>query len=189
MANHTINPAQPSTGLSDLTAGSWVLNATKSSVEINHKSMWGLATIRAAFTEFSGEGEIGPDGSAHGTLTIEAASILSKQAKLDTHLRSADFFDVERYPTFTFTATGVVADGAGTAKVTGRLTVLGTTRPLTFTARVASVGGFGAGSAGQKIEFDLVESGQHLWVNVDHGASQAGVFMLARGPVGPGASS
>jgi polyisoprenoid-binding protein YceI len=140
MTSHITNPAQPSTGLSDLSAGPWVLDAAKSSVEIKHKSMWGLATIRAAFTKLSGEGEIGPDGSAHGTLTIEAASILSKQAKLDTHLRSADFFDVERYPTFTFAATGVVADSAGTAKVTGRLTVLGTTRPLTFTARATAVG-------------------------------------------------
>ncbi|MFB7668709.1 YceI family protein [Kitasatospora sp. NPDC056138] len=140
MANHTTDPAQPSTGLSDLSAGSWALDATRSSVEIKHKSMWGLATIRAAFTKLSGEGEIGPDGSAHGTLTIEAASILSKQAKLDTHLRSADFFDVERYPTFTFTATDVVADSAGFAEVTGRLTVLGTTRPLTFTARATAIG-------------------------------------------------
>ncbi|MFD8373509.1 YceI family protein [Streptomyces sp. NPDC059688] len=138
MTSHTINPAQPSTALSNLSTGSWVLDATTSSVEIKHKSMWGLATVKAAFTELSGEGEIRPDGSAHGTLTIEAASILSKQAKLDTHLRSADFFDVERYPTFTFTATSVVADGAGTAKVTGHLTVLGTTRPLTFTARATA---------------------------------------------------
>ncbi|MFD5393411.1 YceI family protein [Streptomyces sp. NPDC127097] len=140
MTNHSINRAQPSTRLSDLSAGLWVLDATTSSVEIKHKSMWGLATIKAVFTKLSGEGEIDPDGSAHGTLTIEAASILSKQAKLDTHLRSADFFDVERYPTFTFTATGVVTDGAGTAKVTGRLTVLGTTRPLTFTARATAAG-------------------------------------------------
>jgi polyisoprenoid-binding protein YceI len=140
MTSHTTHPVQPRTRLSDLSAGSWVLEATKSSVEIKHKSMWGLATVRAAFTEFGGEGEIGPDGSAHGTLTIEAASILSKQAKLDTHLRSADFFDVERYPTFTFAATDVIADSAGTAKVTGHLTVLGTTRPLTFTARATAVG-------------------------------------------------
>ncbi|MFE5484249.1 YceI family protein [Streptomyces sp. NPDC056527] len=140
MSNHTLDPAQPSTGLLDLSAGSWVLDSTRSSVEIKHKSMWGLATIKAAFTEFSGEGEIGPDGSAHGTLTIEAASILSKQAKLDTHLRSADFFHAERYPTFTFTATGVVADSDGTARITGHLTVLGTTRPLTFTARATAVG-------------------------------------------------
>ncbi|MFD4135364.1 YceI family protein [Streptomyces goshikiensis] len=142
MTSHTMNPAQPSTRLSDLSAGTWVLDPTKSSVEIKHKSMWGLATIRAAFTKLSGEGEIGPDGSVHGTLTIEAASILSKQATLDTHLRSADFFNVQRHPTFTFTTTGVVAaaDDAGTAKVTGHLTVLGTTRPLTFTARVATVG-------------------------------------------------
>ncbi|MEV8327660.1 YceI family protein [Kitasatospora sp. NPDC056731] len=140
MTRRTTDPTQPSTRLSDLSTGPWVLDPATSSVEIKHKSMWGLATIRAAFTKLSGEGEISPGGSAHGTLTVEAASILSKQAKLDTHLRSADFFDVDRYPTFTFTATRVVADSAGTAKVTGSLTVLGTTRPLTFTARATAAG-------------------------------------------------
>ncbi|MFI8461842.1 YceI family protein [Kitasatospora sp. NPDC085464] len=140
MTSHPTNPSQPPTGPSGLSAGSWVLEATRSSVEIKHKSVWGLATVRAAFTRLSGEGEIGLDGTVHGTLTIEAASIRSKQAKLDSHLRSADFFDVQRYPTFTFTATGVVTDRAGTAEVTGHLTVLGRTRPITFSARTTSAG-------------------------------------------------
>jgi polyisoprenoid-binding protein YceI len=140
MTSHPTDPTRHSTGPSGLGAGSWVLDATRSSVEIKHKSMWGLATVRAAFTRLSGEGEIGLDGSAHGTLTIETASIHSKQAKLDNHLRSADFFDVERYPAFTFAATDVVTDNPGTAEVTGHLTVLGTTRPLTFSARTTTAG-------------------------------------------------
>ncbi|MEU9079800.1 YceI family protein [Kitasatospora sp. NPDC048538] len=140
MTNHPTNPSQPRTGTSGLTAGSWVLDATRSSVEIKQKSVWGLATVTAAFTRLDGEGEIGLDGSVHGTLTIDAASIHSKQAKLDNHLRSADFFDVQRHPTFTFAATGVAVDHAGTAEVTGHLTVLGRTRPITFSSRTTSAG-------------------------------------------------
>ena len=47
----------------------------------------------------------------------------------------------------------------------------------------------GPAPPGLEVVFDLVEAGQHLRIYVDHGASQAGVLVLARGPVGAGASS
>ena len=138
MASHTTNSTQSATRLADLSVGAWTLDAAQSSVGIRHKSMWGLATIKGSFTRVEGEGEILPDVSARGTLTIDAASISTKQAKLDTHLRSADFFDVDKHPAFTFTAGSVVPDSAGTAKVAGQLTVLGIARPLEFTADVSA---------------------------------------------------
>ncbi|WP_405539324.1 YceI family protein [Streptomyces sp. NBC_00075] len=140
MAKHSTASGRSSSPLTGLSTGHWILDAAGSSVGIRHKSMWGLATIKGLFTRISGEGEIGTDGAAHGTLTIDAASINSKQAKLDTHLRSADFFDVDRHPTFTFAATEVVPDGAGAAKVSGSLTVLGKTRTLSFTAHATASG-------------------------------------------------
>lgn len=140
MTNQTTDPALPTSPSTAHTVGRWTLDPAASSVNIQHKSMWGLATVKGTFTKLSGEGEVAPDGSAHGTLTIDATSISTKQAKLDTHLRSADFFDVDKHPAFVFDATGVVPDGAGSAAVTGRLTVLGVSRPLTFTARVTTAG-------------------------------------------------
>jgi polyisoprenoid-binding protein YceI len=140
MPNDTTNPDQPSAALTALGDGHWTLDPASSSVGFQHKSMWGMANVKGSFTKLSGEGEIGPDGSASGTLVIDAASIDTKKAKLDTHLRSADFFDVTEYPTFTFAATSVKPDAAGNAAVTGNLTVLGTTRELAFTANASAVG-------------------------------------------------
>ena len=124
----------------ELNVGHWTLDAPASSVAIRNKSMWGLVTVKATFAKVSGGGETLADGSASGTLTVGAASVASGKAKLDTHLRSADFFDVEKFPDFTFEADRVVRKAGDTAEVSGRLTVIGSTRPLAFTARVAVAG-------------------------------------------------
>lgn len=140
MPDNTTDPTSSTTAVADLSAGHWTLDPAASSVGIRHKSMWGMVTVTGSFTRLSGEGEIGPEGTGHGTLVVDAASIDTKKAKLDTHLRSADFFDVANHPNFTFTATGVTPGADGNATVTGDLTVLGTTRPLSFTARAAAAG-------------------------------------------------
>jgi polyisoprenoid-binding protein YceI len=80
---------------------------------------------------------VSPDGSAHGTLTIDTASVDTKQAKRDTHLRSADFFDVDNHPSIIFIASGATANSDGTVEVTGELTVRGHTRPLIFTTQAS----------------------------------------------------
>ncbi|GAA1374486.1 YceI family protein [Streptomyces beijiangensis] len=100
MATHATDPVPPSIRLTDVEAGSWTLDAARSSIGIRNKSMWSLATVTGAFTGFSGTGGIAPDGTVSGTLTIEAASIRTKQSRLAADLRSADFFDVGTYPTF-----------------------------------------------------------------------------------------
>ena len=138
MAENTTNPAGTPTSAADLATGHWVLDPATSSVGFRHKSIWGLVTVKGTFTTVSGEGEIDADGRGHGTLLVDAASVDTKKQKLDTHLRSADFFEIEKYPTITFSADSIVADGSGGAEVSGQLTVRGKTRPLTFTAQVAA---------------------------------------------------
>jgi polyisoprenoid-binding protein YceI len=138
MATNDPNPAGTSTPATDLATGRWVLDPAASSIGFRHKSVWGLVTVKGSFTTFSGEGEIDADGRGHGTLVIDAASVDTKKSKLDTHLRSADFFEVEKHPTITFTADSVVSDGAGGAEVNGTLTVRGKSRPLTFAAQVTA---------------------------------------------------
>jgi len=124
----------------ELSVGHWTLDAPASSVGIRNKSMWGLVTVKATFAKVSGVGETLADGSATGTLTVTAASVSSGKSKLDTHLRSVDFFDVEKFPDFTFAAERVVRKTADSAEVTGQLTVLGNSRPLSFTVRTAAAG-------------------------------------------------
>ncbi|MEU2584256.1 YceI family protein [Streptomyces avermitilis] len=117
--------------------GLWELDRTASTVAVRHKTMWGLVTVKGAFTSISGQGEVKSDGTAHGTITLDAASLDTKNAKRDTHLRSADFFDVANHPEITFAVRTAEAGPDDTAQVVGQLTVRGISRPQSFAARVA----------------------------------------------------
>src|SRR4029078_9769199 len=64
--------------------------------------------------------------------TVKAASIDTANNDRDEHLRSKDFFDVQKFPTLTFTSTKVVAKPANTLHVTGNLTMHGVTKPITI---------------------------------------------------------
>jgi polyisoprenoid-binding protein YceI len=138
MTNDTTNPAAGPVPAADLATGRWVLDPAASSVQFRHKSLWGLVTVKGTFTKVSGEGEADAPGHGHGTLVIDTTSVDTKKKRLDTHLRSADFFDVDKHPTIAFSADDVIADDAGNAQVSGALTVRGTSRPLTFTTQVAA---------------------------------------------------
>jgi polyisoprenoid-binding protein YceI len=122
-------------------AGGWALDPGQSSIRLKNRSMWGLVPVTGVFREVSGSGTISPDGEVSGTITVAAASIDTRNARRDKHLRSADFFDAARHPDITFTADGIRAAGQGAA-VAGALTVRGRTRPLSFEA-AASVQGDG----------------------------------------------
>lgn len=117
-------------------AGLWQLDPARTSVTIRHKTMWGLVTVKGAFADVAGEGEVRSDGTAHGTVTLEVASLDTKNAKRDKHLRSADLFDADRHPTITFAVSEAVVGQDDTAEVTGQLTVRGVTKPQPVTARV-----------------------------------------------------
>ena len=90
------------------------------------------------FHRFRGDVAVDPHdlGSARISLSIEAASIDTGIGLRDTHLRSADFFDVERFPTITFESLRVEAAGRR-ATVTGRLTVRGVAREISVPVDVA----------------------------------------------------
>jgi polyisoprenoid-binding protein YceI len=120
-------------------AGSWTLDPAKSTVGLKSRSMWGLAPVKGAFRQVSGTGTVGKDGAVSGTVTVSAASIDTKLAKRDTHLRSADFFDSANHPDITFAVSEARPSGPGVS-VSGTLTVRDRTRPLTFDASVTMAG-------------------------------------------------
>ncbi|WP_055490930.1 YceI family protein [Streptomyces sp. TP-A0356] len=117
--------------------GLWQLDPTASTVAVRHRTIWGLVTVKGSFTALSGRGEVKPDGTAEGTVTVGAASLDTKNAKRDQHLRSADFFDVDRHPEIIFVVGAAEARPGDTAQITGQLTVRGISRPQAFTARIA----------------------------------------------------
>ncbi len=77
---------------------------------------------------------MGADGSISGTLVVDAASINTKLKRRDAHLRTADFFEVERFPAITFEATSGRLAGSGQLELAGTLTVRDQTRPLAVMA-------------------------------------------------------
>ena len=119
----------------DSSAASWKLDPSSSSVTIQHKTIWGLGTVRGAFGQVSGSGEILPDGSGRGRLEIGAASLDTKNRKRDEHLRSADFFNAGEHPQIVVDLNRISREG-DRATAEGTLTVAGRSRPLAVTARV-----------------------------------------------------
>ncbi|MDN0197464.1 YceI family protein [Streptomyces sp. S.PNR 29] len=117
--------------------GLWQLDPAASAVALQHRTMWGLVTVKGAFAAVSGRGEVRPDGSAVGTLTLDVASLDTGNAKRDKHLRSADFFDADHHPEITFAVRGAELRDGDAVHVIGQLTVRGISRPLSLTARLA----------------------------------------------------
>ncbi|MGW6397309.1 YceI family protein [Streptomyces sp. NPDC055134] len=120
--------------------GQWQLDADASTVALKHRTMWGLVTVKGAFGVVGGDGEVRPDGTATGAVTLDVASLDTMNAKRDTHLRSADFFDVEKHPEITFEVRGVETGAEATAQVEGRLTVRGVSRPVSVPVRLTREG-------------------------------------------------
>ena len=131
----------PNETVTDLSAfaGTWTLDPAHTSVVFLTKAMWVL-NVRGTFKALEGTGTVGGDGSVSGTLVIDAASVDTKKKKRDTHLRTADFFEVEVHPTITFAVTNAHPKGAGKVELVGDLTIHGTTRPVSVLADVHATG-------------------------------------------------
>ncbi len=92
-----------------------------------------LTKVRGRFTGVDGEVHIGADPEASSvTVTIDMASVHSGDGTRDSHLRSADLFDVANHPTATFRSTAVAWDGTS-GTLAGDLTIKGITKPVTLT--------------------------------------------------------
>lgn len=101
----------------------------------------GFAKTLGEFLRFDGTLKLDRNNLAASSITvsIDTASIDTDQADFDEHLRSADFFNVAQHPTMTFRSTQVEDLGEGRLKVTGDLTLLGTSRPVVLDTRLNRV--------------------------------------------------
>jgi len=93
-----------------------------------------VAKSSGRFTKFEGAITVVAKDTAKtkGEVTIDAASINTGNAARDKHLRGADFFEVEKFPTITFKSTAVKEVEKGKLQVTGDLTMHGVTKSITF---------------------------------------------------------
>jgi polyisoprenoid-binding protein YceI len=120
-------------------AGDWTLDGARSTVGLRSTVILGLIPVKGAFGQVTGHGTVSPAGEVSGTVTVAGASIETKNAKRDKHLRSGDFFATDTYPYITFSVDRLQPSSEGVT-VTGRLTVRDRTRPLTFPATVSVFG-------------------------------------------------
>ncbi|MCB0064849.1 MAG: YceI family protein [Caldilineaceae bacterium] len=91
-----------------------------------------ISKVRGEFRQFDGTVNLDESSPANTTvaITIDAASVNTRENDRDTHLKSADFLNVEAYPTLTFQSTRVEVTGEDRAKLHGDLTIRDVTRPV-----------------------------------------------------------
>jgi polyisoprenoid-binding protein YceI len=108
----------------------WTIDPAHTSVGFVARHM-GLSKVRGQFTSFRGDVEGDPNDitTAKARLEVDMASVETGSPDRDAHLKSADFFDVERYPTMTFVSKRVEKDGDD-YKVVGDLTVKDVTKEI-----------------------------------------------------------
>jgi polyisoprenoid-binding protein YceI len=113
-----------------LTTGSWTIDPTHTVIGFSARHAM-VAKVRGRFEVFSGGFVLdGADPSASSAqLSVEMASVDTKNADRDAHLKSAEFFDVEQFPTMTFTSTSIEGT-APTFTVHGDLSVHGVTKNI-----------------------------------------------------------
>src|SRR4029079_2442185 len=104
-------------------AGVYTVDAAHTSVEFVGRHLM-ITKVRGRFPDVSGTITITDEPEqSHVEVEIGVASIDTGNSDRDNHLRGADFFDVDNYPTMTFRSTKVEATGSGAWLVTGDLTV------------------------------------------------------------------
>ena len=93
-----------------------------------------VTKVRGGFNDFAGTFTIDADAPSNSTaeLTIEAASIDTRNADRDAHLKSNDFFAMDTYPQLTFRSTAIEQVSETDYRVTGDLTLRGVTKPVTI---------------------------------------------------------
>ncbi|MFD9333353.1 YceI family protein [Streptomyces sp. NPDC060028] len=111
----------------------WFFEPGHTAAEFRARHMM-VTSVRGQLKNVHGLLEVDPDEpeKARVEATVDATQVYTGQPQRDAHLRSADFFDVEHYPTWTFVGSGIHQVSGTEFEVTGDLTVRGVTRPVTF---------------------------------------------------------
>ena len=120
-------------------AGTWAIDPVHSEVSFLVRHMM-VSKVRGRFDKFEGTIVTAEDPLASSvTASVDLTSINTGQEQRDAHIRSADFFEVEKYPQMTFVSTAVKAAEEGFV-LEGDLTLKGITRPVAFNLEVNGIG-------------------------------------------------
>lgn len=113
------------------TVTTWTIDPAHSAAEFKVKHMM-ISNVKGKFTGLSGVLKLDETDYTHSTVeaSIQAASISTGDDQRDGHLKSGDFFDVEKFPTLSFKSTNIDSTGGGDYDVTGALTIHGVTKSV-----------------------------------------------------------
>jgi polyisoprenoid-binding protein YceI len=122
------------------TVTTWNLDPAHSVAEFKVKHMM-ISNVKGSFSGLSGTLKLDETDYTHSTVeaSVPVASLKTGDDQRDGHLKSADFFDAEKFPTFTFKTTNIDSTGGADYAVTGDLTLHGVTKPVTFAVEDVSV--------------------------------------------------
>ena len=111
----------------------WNIDPVHSVAEFKVKHMM-ISNVKGQFTGVSGSLKLDETELTNSVIeaTIDAASVNTREEQRDAHLKSADFFDVEKFPTLAFKSSKVTRKGDGELAVEGELTIHGVSRKVTF---------------------------------------------------------
>jgi polyisoprenoid-binding protein YceI len=114
-------------------AESWKLDSAHSSAQFSVKHMM-ISNVKGEFSNVTGTVEYDPSNVEKTKVdaTIDTTTINTREANRDTHLKSADFFDVEKFPTMSFKSKRVADVAPGKFKLIGDLTLHGVTKEVTL---------------------------------------------------------
>ncbi|MGU3437931.1 YceI family protein [Actinomycetes bacterium M1A6_2h] len=111
-----------------LEAGTWTIDPVHSTVGFTVRHLV-VSKVRGRFQDFSGAITVAEDGTPSVTAEIDVASITTDNAQRDGHLKTADFFEVEKFPKATFVSKSVRQDGSDYV-LTGDFTLHGVTNEV-----------------------------------------------------------
>ncbi|MBF0567437.1 MAG: YceI family protein [Nitrospirae bacterium] len=116
-----------------VSAATWEIDPEHTTIGFSVRHMM-VSNVKGLFSHFSGKAIIDDADMTKSSFsaTIDTSSIDTKIAKRDTHLKSADFFDVTKFPDMTFVSKKVIPEGKDHMKVIGDLTIKGTTKEVTL---------------------------------------------------------
>ena len=118
------------------TAGVWSLDPDRSTVDFKIRNFWGLISVKGRFTDVSGDGQVTGKGAVFGRLDIQVASLHTGIGKRDEHLRSADFFDADRYPDISVVVTALEPATGNDAALRATFSIKGVTAEVPLPVHV-----------------------------------------------------
>lgn len=117
----------------------WTVDQSHSEVQFKVKHLV-ITTVTGSFTDFSGKVQAGEDfANADISFEINAGSVSTNNEQRDGHLKSADFFEVEKYPKIVFKGNSLTRKSNDEFELKGELTIKGVTRPVTLAVEYGGV--------------------------------------------------